>query len=122
MEIFVKPADTQDCDGNHPCHNLLEYVSHPQYYFTSNTTIHFLPGLHLLEQNITVSGVKNLELVGSSFDASKGPNAIVNCNGTQAGLILENITQLKIQNTEVCLAIFEPHILGRKSQYLQHCL
>ena len=98
MEIFVKPADTHDCDGNHPCHNLLEYVSHPQYYFTSNTTIHFLPGLHLLEQNITISGVKNLELVGSSFNASKGPNAMIHCNGTQVGLIFEDITKLKIQN------------------------
>ena len=93
----MKPADTQDCDGNHPCHNLLEYISHPQYYFTSNTTIHFLPGLHLLEQNITVSGVKNLELVGGSLNASKDPNAIIHCNGTQAGLIFENITNLKIQ-------------------------
>ena len=94
----MKSADAQDCDGNHLCHNLLEYVSHPQYYFTSNTTIHFLPGLHLLEQNITVSGVKNLELVGSSFNAYKGPNAIIHCNGTQVGLIFQNITKLKIQN------------------------
>ena len=93
----MKPADTQDCDGNHPCHNLFEYVSHPRYYFTSNTTIHFLPGLHLLEQNITVRGVKNLELVGGSLNGSKDPNAIIHCNGTQAGLIFENITNLKMQ-------------------------
>ena len=97
MEIFAKPADTQDCDGNHPCHNLLEYISYPQCYFTSNTTIRFLPGLHLLEQNITVLGVKNLELVGGSVNGTKDPNAIIHCNGTQAGLIFKNITNFKIQ-------------------------
>jgi len=64
-DISLKAADTQDCNGKQSCYNLSEYLSSPQCYFASNTTIHFLPGIHLLEENITVSGVSNLTLVGS---------------------------------------------------------
>jgi len=49
-DIFVRAADTPDCNGKQPCRNLPQHLSKPQCYFTSNATINFLPGMHLLEE------------------------------------------------------------------------
>jgi len=91
-DIFVRAADTPDCNGKQPCHNLPQYLSKPQCYFTSNTTINFLPGIHLLEENITVSEVSNLTLVGSS----QGFTATIWCSGAQVGLVFKYVTNLSI--------------------------
>ena len=97
MDIFVKPAGTLDCNGKQPCYNLSEYLSSPQHCFTSNTTVNFLPGIHLLEDSITVSEVNNLTLVGSSATSSQGPTAIIECGGAQGGLVFHHITNLSIR-------------------------
>lgn len=100
--IFVQSASTYNCDGNYPCSNLSEYLSYPQCFFTSNTTIYFQPGLHLLEQNIIVSGLTNLKLVGSSVNASQqGPSAIIQCSGVPVGLVFENSTNLSLQRIAI---------------------
>ena len=100
--VFVQSVNTYNCDGNYPCHNLSKYLSNPQCFFTSNTTIYFQPGLHLLEQNFTVSGLTNLKLVGSSVNASQqGPSAIIQCSGVPVGLMFENSTNLSLQKIAI---------------------
>ena len=96
MDIFVRAANTQDCNGKQSCYNLSEYLSSPHCNFSSNTTIHFLPGIHLLEENITVSGVSNLTLVGSSTNSSQGPTSTIQCSGVQVGLAFQHTTNLSI--------------------------
>ena len=101
MDVFMKPEDTQDCGGSHPCHSLSEYTSRSQCYFTSNTTVHFLPGVHLLGENITVRGISNLSLVGSSVDSSQGPSATIQCSRANVGLAFVGCTNLRVRKIAI---------------------
>ena len=100
-DVFVRPEDAQDCSGSHPCHSLSEYTSSSQCYFTSNTTVHFLPGAYLLGDNITVRGVSNLSLVGSSVNTSLGPSATIQCNCANVGLAFVGCTNLRVQKIAI---------------------
>ena len=59
---YVRPADVSTCPGQ-PCHNLSYYSENSQLFFTSNTTLYFLPGEHILE-HVIVTDVSNITLVG----------------------------------------------------------
>jgi len=120
-DIFVKAADTQDCNGKQSCYNLSEHLSSPQCYFASNTTIHFLPGIHLLEENITVSGVSNLTLVGSSTNNSQDPTATIQCSGAQVGLVFQCITNLSIMKLSFinCGRIIPKYLLEKLTQWFE---
>ena len=113
-DVFVKPEDAQDCDGNHPCHSLSEYTSSSQCYFTSNTTVHFLPGVHLLGENITVRGISNLSLVGSSVNSSQGPSATIQCSRANVGLAFVGGTDLSVWRIAIryCSRIVPRDMLG----------
>ena len=120
-DISLKAADTQDCNGKQSCYNLSEYLSSTQCYFASNTTIHFLPGIHLLEENITVSGVSNLTLVGSSTNSSQGPTSTIQCSGAQVGLVFQNITILSIMKLSFinCSLIISKYLLEKPMQWFK---
>ena len=113
-DVFVKPEDAQDCHGSHPCHSLSEYTSSSQCYFTSNTTVHFLPGAYLLGENITVRGVSNLSLVGSSVNSSPGPSATIQCSRANVGLAFVGGTNLSIQKITIrhCGRIVSRDMIG----------
>ena len=61
------------------CHPLSYYTSSITQYFTSNTIIKFLPGVHDLEDNTTVliENIHQLELVG---ETSGDQDTIVQCD------------------------------------------
>ena len=61
------------------CTTLSEYAQEAELYFTSNTTMVFLPGDHTLDMNITVANVTSLTMRGES---SLGNVAKVVCNGS----------------------------------------
>ena len=44
------------------CATLFEYAQEAELYFTSNTTMVFLPGDHVLDRNITVANVTKLTM------------------------------------------------------------
>ena len=48
------------------CATLSEYTREAELYFTSNTTMVFLPGDHVLDRNITVANVSRLIIHGES--------------------------------------------------------
>ena len=100
-DVFVKPENALDCGGEHPCHSLSEYISSLQCYFTSNTTIHFLPGTYLLKENITVRGVRNLAFVGSSMNSSQGPSATIQCSRANVGLVFVGGTNLSVRKITI---------------------
>ena len=60
------------------CTTLSEYAQEAELYFTSNTTMVFLPGDHVLNINIEVANVDRLIMHGES---SSGNKPIVVCNG-----------------------------------------
>ena len=51
----------------HYCHNLQHYLLNVTKYFTSNTQLVFLPGIHYLnsEITITIQDVNNISLIGN---------------------------------------------------------
>ena len=61
------------------CTTLSEYAQEAELYFTSNTTMVFLPGDHTLDMNITVANVARLTMHGESSSDSM---ATVVCNGS----------------------------------------
>ena len=51
----------------HHCHNLQHYLLNITKYFTSNTQLLFLPGLHHLHTDLAIQNVHNISLIGSTF-------------------------------------------------------
>ena len=64
---YVTATDGSDCPPTFTCHPLNYYVQNAASYFTSNTVIEFLPGLHELNYTglVFISHVRNLTLIGS---------------------------------------------------------
>ena len=74
------------------CTTLSEYAREAELYFTSNTTIAFLPGDHILDTNITVVNVAGLTLHEESSSSSE---ATVVCSGS-VGLGFTRIMDFKM--------------------------
>ena len=76
------------------CTTLSEYAREAKLYFTSNTTMVFLPGDHTLDMNITVASVDRLTMRGES---SLGDRATVVCNGS-VGLSFTSMVDFRLQS------------------------
>ena len=74
------------------CTTLSQYAREAELYFTSNTTMVFLPGDHVLDTNITVANVARLTMCG---DASHNIANIV-CSGS-VGLSFTSIVEFEIR-------------------------
>ena len=82
-------------DNSTHCTTLSEYAQEAELYFTSNTTIVFLPGDHVLDADITVANVSRLTMHGES--SSDNYTATVVCSGPY-GLIFTNMMKFKMQS------------------------
>ena len=113
----------QFCLPHQICHNLSYYISQPQYFFTSNTSIIFLEGEHSLDREdlVHVSNVHNLILKGQGQWPVAGPEetvmqstVIINCTrgkggfyfGTSHYLTVEGLTVVNCGNL-VIKAVFQ---------------
>ena len=74
------------------CATLSEYAQNAEMYFTSATTMVFLPGDHVLDRNITVANVARLTMHGGS---SSGNIATVVRNGS-VGFSFTNMVDFNI--------------------------
>ena len=74
------------------CTTLSEYAQEAELYFTSNTTMVFLPGNHTLDMNITVADVTRLIMRGES---SSENIATIVCNGP-VGFSFTSMVDLKV--------------------------
>ena len=81
------------------CTTLSEYVQDADLYFTSNTTMVFLPGDHTLDMNITVANVTRLTMHGES---SSGKIATIVCK-ERVGLTFTNMMELKNIFFNICV-------------------
>ena len=90
---------TQPCQKPcESCHTLSYYTSHVTQYFTSDTMIKFVSGVHLLQDNtsVLIRNVKQLALVG---DINDDNDIIIQCDsGGSSGFIVTNSTDVRIQN------------------------
>ena len=78
------------------CHNLQHYLFNTTKYFTSNTQLLFLPGLHHLHTDLIIQNVHNVSLIGSTTNGT----TIIQCNSS-VGIVLTNITNLMVTNIAV---------------------
>ena len=76
------------------CTTLIQYAQEAKLYFTSNTTMVFLPRDHALDVNITVSHVAKLTMRGES---SLDKKATVVCSGP-VGLSFTSMVEFKIHS------------------------
>ena len=92
----VTPTATScsSCPHNNHCATLSEYAQEAELYFTSNTTMVFLAGDHVLVTNITVASVDRLTMRGESCS---GFRATVVCNGS-VGLSFTSMVKVKIDS------------------------
>ena len=91
------PANTScsSCPHNAThCATLSEYAQETELYFTSNTTMIFLPGDHTLNMNITAASIIRLTMCGES---SSGYVARVVCSGS-VGLSFSSMVDFKIHS------------------------
>ena len=77
----------------HHCHNLQHYLLNTTKYFTSNTQLLFLPGLHHLHSDLILQNVHNISLITT-------PDTVIQCNSS-VGIVMTNITNLIITNITV---------------------
>ena len=90
----------------HHCHNLQHYLLNITEYFTSNTQLLFLPGLHHLHTDLIMQNIHNISLIGSTVNGT--PNTIikVQLQTCVKCISMINITKLTIRNI-----IFAPYSL-----------
>ena len=89
----------------HHCHNLQYYLLNVTKYFTSNTQILFLPGLHHLNTDLIIQNVHNISLIGSTANGTT-LDTVIQCNSSVA-ILMTNITNLVVKN----LIIYDISIL-----------
>ena len=83
----------------HHCHNLQHYLLNTTKYFTSNTQLLFLPGLHHLHTDLIIQNVQNILLIGSTTNGTTA-DTVVQCNSS-VGIVMTNITNLIVTNIAV---------------------
>ena len=85
-ELYIKATPTQPCPQGHLCHTLLTYLHNTTVSFSSNTTIHFLPGNHSAVSpqptTLLISNVSNLVLTGPEVGPGEPPQASIWYNYT----------------------------------------
>ena len=83
----------------HHCHNLQHYLLNVTKYFTSNTQLLFLPGLHHLHTDLIIQNVHNISLIGSTANGTT-LDTVIQCNSSVA-ILMANITDLTLSDITV---------------------
>ena len=84
----------------HHCHNLQHYLFNVTKYFTSNTQLLFLPGLHHLYTDLIIQNVHNISLIGSTANSTTLGTVTIQCRPS-VGIIMTNITELRMSNIQL---------------------
>ena len=103
QEFFVRPTDGGECPREQHCHTLQTYLQDVGHYFRSNTTFHFLPGIHRVSwsnsTSVIVSNLSDLVLSGPSSDTDL-PVVSIECNWNLE-FCFTNVKKLTISNIEL---------------------
>ena len=97
----------------HHRHSLQHYLLNTTKYFTSNTQLLFLSGLHHLHTDLITQNIHNISLIGNSTSNDISPDVVIRCeyNAAVVGVTLINITNLIIWNIAVqyCTCVSQIH-------------
>ena len=83
----------------HHCHNLQHYLLNINKYFTSNTQLLFLPGLHHLHTDLIIQNVHNISLIGST--ANFTTDVAVQLQTCMKVILIVNVTRLTMRNMKL---------------------
>ena len=105
----------------HHCHNLQHYLLNITKYFTSNTQLLFLPGLHHLHTDLIIQNVHNISLIGSTANSTTLDTVIIQCTSS-VGIVMTNITNLSMSNMVItgCEKI-EKHTVNKVAVTIENC-
>ena len=81
----------------HHCHNLQHYLLNITKYFTSNTQLLFLPGLHHLHNALIIQNVHNISLIGTVNGTTL--HTVIQCN--TSSIFIFNISKLTLKNIRI---------------------
>ena len=95
---YVKPTPDTLCPSE-SCLTLSEYAQGSGPFFTSNTTMVFLPGDHRLYNDMGITNITTFTMVGDATTLPEITSNIV-CTGP-AAFIFQNISYLKIHALEL---------------------
>ena len=95
----------------HHCHNLQHYLLNITKYFTSNTQLLFLPGLHHLHTHLIIQNVHNISLIGSTTNGTTLDTVIIQCKSS-VGIVMANITNLVMKYMIIrdCMTTRSSHV------------
>ena len=111
-DVYYVTADDADqsCPPHQICHNLSYYISQPDHYFTSDTTIIFLEGEHSFDREdlVNVSNVHNLTLKGQGQWPVAGAEEtvmqstiIINCTRGRGGFYFTSSHSITVEGLTV---------------------
>ena len=98
----------------HHCHNLQHYLLNVTKYFTSNTQLLFLPGLHHLHTDLIIQNVHNISLIGSTANSTT-PGAIIQSN---ASILILNLSKLIIKHILINTNYTDQEVLSYLPKYV----
>ena len=78
------------------CHTLQYYQLNISKYFTSNTQLLFLPGVHYLNTDFIIQNVHNFSLIGNTANGSR-LNSVIQC-AESVSIKMIDITDLSVNN------------------------
>ena len=92
----------------HHCHNLQHYLLNITKYFTTNTQLLFLPGLHHLHNDLIIQNVHNISLIGST---ANGTTLKATIQGNLSAILMQNIFKLTIGDLIISISCDNTKIL-----------
>ena len=84
----------------HHCHNLQHYLLNTTKYFTSNTQLLFLPGIHHLHTDLIIQNLHNISLIGNNTNGTT-PDAVIQCEYNYTTYVGVSIQFVKITNLTI---------------------
>ena len=111
-DVYYVTADDAEhsCPLHQICHNLSYYISQPDLYFTSDTTIIFLEGQHSFDQNVIVNvrNIHNLTLRGQGEWPVAGleetvmqSTVIINCTRGRGGFYFSTSNNITVEGLTI---------------------
>ena len=91
----VIPDDDHNTTCYH-CHTMQYYQLNNSKYYSPNTQIFFLPGLHHLQTDLIIQNVYNISLFGYGSIA----NTVIKCTEL-ARILIINVTGMTINNLKI---------------------
>ena len=102
----------QSCPPHQICHNLSYYLSLPDLYFNSDTTIIFLEGEHSFDENVIVdvSNIHNLTLrgqgewpVAGTEETVMQSTVIINCTRGRGGFYFSTSNKITVEGLTIVM-------------------